>query len=79
MQTVVPLYNQSAPEMVMLFGKASTGYCAVIAEQTTVTTVHLHQCDCGIHASYSISRHQNVTAGPAKSASPVAYKNKSHK
>ena len=70
-QKAVPLHNQPATEMVTSFGKASTGYCAIIARQTTVTTVHLHQCDRGIITSYSISGHQSVTASPVKSASAV--------
>jgi len=56
-QKAVLLYNPSATEVVMSFGKASTGYCAIIARQTTVTTMHLHQCDCGIITGYNISRH----------------------
>jgi len=78
-QKAVPLHNRSATEMVTLFGKASTSYCAVIAGQTTVTLAHLHQCDRGTITGYSISGHWSVTAGPAKSASTVPYKNESHK
>ena len=76
---VVPLHNQSATDMVTSFGKAGTGYCAIIAGQTTVTTARLHQCDRGILTGYSISGHRSVTAGPAKFASAAAYKNESHK
>ena len=50
-------HNQSATEMVTSFGKAGTGYCAVIAGQTTVTTARLRQCDRGIITGYSISGH----------------------
>ena len=71
--------NQSATEMVTSFGKAGTGYCAVIAGQTTVTTAPLRQCDRGIFTGYSVSGHRSVTAGPAKSASAAPYKNESHK
>jgi len=68
-QKAVLLHNPSATEVVTSFGKASTGYCAIIAGQTTVTTAHLHQCDRGIITGYNISGHRSVTAGPAKSAS----------
>jgi len=34
---VLPLHKQSATETVTSFQKASTGYCAVIAGQATVT------------------------------------------
>jgi len=78
-QKAVPLHNQSATEMVTSFGEAGTGYCAVIAGQTTVTTARLRQCDRGIITGYSISGHRSVTAGPAKSASAAPYKNESHK
>ena len=78
-QKAVPLHNQSATEMVTLFGKAGTGYCAVIAGQTIVTTARLRQCDRGIITGFSISGHRSVTAGPAKSASVAPYKNESHK
>ena len=78
-QKAVLLHNLSATEVVMSFGKAGTGYCAIIARQTTVTTVHLHQCDRGIITSYNISGHRSVIAGPAKSASAAPYKNESHK
>jgi len=65
--------------MVTSFGKAGTGYCAVIAGQTAVTTARLHQCDHGILTGYSISGHRSVTASPAKFTSTAAYKNESHK
>jgi len=78
-QKAVPLHNQSATEMVTSFGKAGTGYCAVIAGQTTVTTARIRQCDRGIITGYSISGHRSVTAGPVKSASAAPYKNESHK
>ena len=39
---VLPLHKQSATETVTSFREAGTGYCTVIAGQTTVTTAHLH-------------------------------------
>ena len=56
-QKAVLLHNPSATEVVTSFGKAGTSYCAIIARQTTVTTAHLHQCDCGIITGYNVSRH----------------------